>query len=101
MAFDILLDVMAAWGKKVLLVFLQNEAGQASGSIGGSINTDAVGTNLWGHRRGVTVYDKFSMLCLTRQEWLANIQKIIAILAVESHAGPYAGVTEEVIAKDH
>ena len=85
----------------MLLVFLQNEAGQASGSIGGSINTDAIGTNFWGHRRRVTVYDKFAMLYLTRQEWLANIQKIVAILTIEGHARPYAGMAEKVIAKDH
>ena len=98
MAFDISLLIIADHGEKALLVFFQNKAGQAAGGIGGGVNSDSIGTNLRGDHRRVTVHDKFSMLRLARQERLANIQKIIAILAIESHARPHSGMTEEVIA---
>ena len=34
--------------QETALVFFQNEAGQSAGSIGGSVNSDSIGTNLWG-----------------------------------------------------
>ena len=46
----------------------------------------------------MTVHDKFSVLRLTGQKRVADIQKIFAILAIERHARPYPGMTEEVIA---
>ena len=54
--------------EKPPLVFFQNQAGQAVCCIGGRVDSDAIGTNLWGDRRRVTVHDKFSVLRLTEQE---------------------------------
>jgi hypothetical protein len=80
------------------LVFFQNKAGQAVGGIRGSVNSDSVGANLWVDRRRVTVHDKFPMLDLTRQEWVADIEKIIAILAIKGHARSYPSMAKKVIA---
>ena len=44
------------------------------------------------------MHDKFSVLRLTGEERVSDVQKIIAILAIERHAWPYSGMTEEVIA---
>jgi hypothetical protein len=44
------------------------------------------------------MHDKFSVLRLTRQERVSDIQKIIALLAIKGYARPYSGVTKEVIA---
>ena len=96
--FDILLHIIVAHVQETPLVFFQNKAGQAAGCIRGSVNSDSIGTNLWGDRRRVTVHDKFSVLRLTEQERVSDIQKIIAILAIEGHARPYSGMTEKVIA---
>ena len=85
--------------QEALLVFFQNKAGQASGSIGGSVNSDPIGANLWRDRRRVTVHDKLTVFGLAGQERLANIQKIIASLAIEGHARSYSGMTKEVIAE--
>ena len=79
------------------LVFFQNKASQAAGRIRGSVNSDSIGTNLWGDRRRVTVHDKFSVFRLTGQERVSDIEKIIAILAIEGHARPYSSVAEKVI----
>ena len=79
------------------LVFFQNKAGQAAGRIRGSVNSDPIGANSVGDRRRVTVHDKFSVLRVTGKERVSDIQKIIAILAIERHARPYSGMTEEVI----
>ena len=84
--------------EKSPLIFFQNKAGQAVCCIGGSVNSDSIGTNLWSDRRRVTVHDKFSVLRLTGQERVSDIQKIIAILAIEGHARSYSGMTEKVIA---
>ena len=46
----------------------------------------------------MTVYDKFSVLRLTGEERVSDVQKIIAILAIERHTRPYSGMTEEIIA---
>ena len=100
MAFDIALYIMADEGQEALLVFFQNKAGQAPGSVSASVNSDAIGTNLWGDRRRVTVHDKFAMLRLARQERLSNSQKIIAILPIKRDAWLHPGMAEEVIA-DH
>jgi hypothetical protein len=84
--------------KEAPLVFFQDKAGQAVRCVGGSIDSDSIRTNFWGDRRRVTVHDKFSVLRLTGQKRVSDIEKIIAILAIEGHARPYSGVTEEVIA---
>ena len=91
-------SVVIADVQKAPLVFFQNKAGQAAGRIRGSVNSDSIGANLWGDRRRVTVHDKFSVLRLTGQERVSDIQKIIAILAIERHARSYSGMAEEVIA---
>ena len=80
------------------LVFFQNKAGQAAGRIRGSVDSDSIGTNLWGDRRRVTVHDELSVLRLTGQKRASDIQKIIAILAIERHSRPHSCMTEEVIA---
>ena len=79
------------------LVFFQNKARQSAGGIRGSVNSDSIGTNLWSNRRSMSVHDEFSVLHLTGQERVTDIQKIIAILAIEGYAGPYSGVTEKII----
>src|SRR5262249_22233418 len=84
--------------QEALLVFFQNEASQPAGCKRGSINADAVGTNLRSDRRRVTVHNKFAVLRLTGQKRLTNIQKIIAILSIESDPRPHAGMAEEVVA---
>jgi hypothetical protein len=63
MALDSLRSI-ADHRQEVLLVFFQNEAGQVTSRIGGSVNSDPIGANLWGDRRRVTVHDKFAMLRL-------------------------------------
>ena len=88
----------SAHTQETSLVFFQNKARQSAGRIRGSINSDSIGTNFWSNRRRMSVYDELSVLHLTGQEWFSDIQKIIAILAIEGHARPYSGVTEEIIA---
>ena len=46
----------------------------------------------------MTVHDKFSVLRVTGKERVSDVQKIIAILAIERHTRPHSGMTEEVIA---
>src|SRR5262249_20564678 len=94
------MHVLAANLQKMTLVFFQYQTGQTAGRIGGSINSDSIGTNLGRDRRGVTVYDKFSVLSLTGQEWLSDIEKIIAVLAIEWHTRSYSSMGEKVIADD-
>jgi hypothetical protein len=84
----------------VLLIFFQNEAGQATGCKRRSINSNAIGTKLGRDRRRMTVHDQLAVLGLAGQERLTNVQKIIAPLAIESHAWPHAGVAEEIITDD-
>jgi len=98
MAFDVSLVIIANDRQEALLIFFQSKAGQAASGIGSGINSDAVGTNLWGDRRRVAVYNKLAMFRLATQKRLANSQKIIAILAIEGDARPDPGMTEEVIA---
>jgi hypothetical protein len=86
-----------AYVQETPLVFFQHKAGQATGGIGSSINSDSVGPNLRVDRRRVTVHDKFPMLDLTRQEWVADIEKIIAILVIQRHARSYPSMAEKVI----
>src|SRR5215472_14261199 len=100
MAFAIALYVIAGHGQEALLIFFQNEAGQASRGIRGSINPNAIGTNLRSDARRVTVHNNFAMLRCTRQKRLANTQKIFATLALEVQARPHPGMTEEIIADD-
>ena len=95
---DASLQVIVADVQETPLVFFQNKAGQTAGRIRGSVNSNSIGTNLWGDRRRVAVHDKFSVFRLTGQERVSDIQKIIAILAIERHARSYSGMTEEVIA---
>ena len=90
--------VIAALLQETALVLFQNKAGQAAGSIGGSVNSDSIGTNLWGGCRRVAVHDQFAVLRLARQKRLADVEKIIAILPIEGDAGPDAGMAEEIIA---
>ena len=68
------------------------------GRIGGRVNSDPIGANLWGKRRRVTVHDQFSVLRLTGQERVSDSQEIIAILAIKRHPRPYAGMAEKVVA---
>ena len=96
--FAVSLFIIADHRKKALLVFFQNKAGQASGGIGGSVNSDAIAPHLWLDRRRVAVHDQFSMLRLARQERLADSQKIIAILLIERDARSDPSMAEEVIA---
>ena len=84
--------------QEALLVFFQNKTGQAASGIGGGVNSDSIGTNFWIDRRRVTVHDKLSVVHLTGQERLANIQKIAAILAIKSDARPHAGMAEKIVA---
>ena len=100
MALDIALPTLANPWQEAPFIFFQNKAGQVASGIRGSINADAIGPNLWGDCRRVTVHHKLAMLRFAGQERLANIQKIIAILAIESHARPHSGVAEEVITDD-
>ena len=81
-------------------LFLQNKASQPAGCKRPGVNSDSIETNFWDVRRCVTVHDKHAVLRLAGQERLANIQKIIAILAIEGYAWPYSGMAEEVIADD-
>jgi hypothetical protein len=46
----------------------------------------------------MTVHDKFSVLRVAGKERASDVQKIIAILAIERHTRPYSGMTEEIIA---
>ena len=64
---------------EALLFFFQDKAGQAASGIGGSVNSDAIGTNFWGDCRCVTVHDDFSMLRLTGEERFAITQEIITM----------------------
>ena len=86
--------------QEALLVFFQNKTSQPARCKRRSVYSDSIGTNFWGERRRVTVHDKLAVLSLAGQERLANIQKIIAILAIEGYAWPYSGMAEEVIADD-
>ncbi len=48
----------------------------------------------------MAVYDKLSVIGVTRKERVSDIQKIGTILPIEGDPGPYSGMTEEVIAND-
>ena len=100
MTADTTIQVIIANVQKASLVFFQNQAGQTAGRIGGRVNPDSIGANLRSDRRRVTVDDKFSVFSLTGQEWLSDIEKIVAILTIERHAWSHSGMTEEVIAND-
>ena len=97
-ALDILAAVIVALLQETALVFFQNKASQATGGKRGSVDSNAIGTNLWSEPWRVTVHDKFAMLRLARQERLANIQKVIALLPIKRDARPDPGMAEEVIA---
>src|SRR5262245_21839941 len=94
---DISLHVVSADTQKPPLVFFQNKAGQAAGRVGGGVNSNPIGANLWDYRRRVTVHDEFSVLRLTREERISDGQELIAILAIERHDRPYSSVAEKVI----
>ena len=98
MAFDLLLQIIADCGQKALLVPFQNKACQSAGCIRRSVNADSIGPNLGGNRGRVPVHNKFAVICVAREERLSNGQKIIALLAIQCDAGPYAGMAEEVVA---
>ena len=98
MALDIALPTLANPWQEAPFIFFQNKAGQVASGIRGSINADAIGPNLWGDCRRVTVHHKLAMLRFAGQERLANIQKITTILAIKRHARPSPGMTEKIIA---
>ena len=88
---------MAAHMQEMPLVFFQNQAGQPTSRISGSVNSDAIGENLWVYRRRVAMHDQFSVLHITGQERVSDGQQIIARLAIERHARPNPGMAEKVI----
>ena len=94
------LVAIATHAQKTLLIGFQDETCQPAGRIRACVDANSVGTDLRRKRRRVTVHNKLSVLDLTTQKRVSDIQKIIAVLAIEGHARPYAGVTEKIIAND-